>query len=73
MQQQVFTTPPYMQAEVRLTFLQIIYIVIDVSEAVKTFIEDQTINQFVIDSVTAITDNKIPTQSKLMVLCNMHS
>jgi hypothetical protein len=33
----------------------------DVSEAVKIFIEDQTINQFVIDSITAIALDKIPS------------
>lgn len=56
--------------EIRLTFLQIIYLIIDVADAVKVLKENQSLMQFITDSIERISSDRFSKTSKLSFIYN---
>jgi hypothetical protein len=52
---------------IRITFLQIILLIIDVGDAVKVMLDNQSIIQFVIEAVTGIVNQRYKSTSKKML------
>ena len=52
---------------IRITFLQIILLIIDVGDAVKVMLDNQSIIQFVIESVTGIVNQRYKSTSKKLL------
>ena len=44
----------YIPVEIRITFLQIIFLVIDGADAIKVLKDSQSLLQFIIDSIAGI-------------------
>lgn len=65
LQQQVFTTQgkQTLPESIKITFLQIICLLLEVDGAIKGLLENQTIIQFVNDSITGIIDKQFSTTS----------
>jgi hypothetical protein len=53
---------------IRITFLQIILLIIDVGDAVKVMLDNQSIIQFVIEAVTGIVNQRYKSTSKKLFL-----
>lgn len=63
LQTQVFLSKN-IPVEIRLTFLQIIYLIIDVADAVKVLKDNQSLMQFITDSIEKIHSDKFTKTSK---------
>lgn len=48
-----------MPESIRITYLQVIYLLMDIGDAIKVLKENQTLIQFINDSIASILEDKI--------------